>query len=526
MTTEVGWLRSRRTVATRVLLSFAILTAAFAVALGWSVVALRQSAREADLMRSGYLPVARTLRDLVSDQDTWNTQLNHVTDARNPSDKRLWFDTAARVARPRNFAEVRSAIRQAFLLGDSPQGGQVADALLQEVRGVETLAAEDRETVTRLFESLARGDQHTSEDLRDQLVTRGNQAGRRLAALDQRVMRSVDDLLREARARERWAMGLLVGMAAATLLVGLAMAMWARQTLRPLAVVTARAKAVAAGDLSPRSAVASNTEIGELAVTFERMVAAIARANEQLVATERFATIGKMAAHVTHEIRNPLSSIALNVELLEEDIEPGTESATLVRAIKREVERLSELSQQYLSVARQQPLRLQMEDLTELVGDAVAFMRRYLESHRVICRMDVEQGLPEVPADEAQLKQALFNLLRNATEAMPDGGEIHVHLNTEPDSLVVTVDDTGPGIPAEVRTRLFEPFYTTKDHGTGLGLAITFRIIQQHGGTIECLQRSEGGTRFVLRLPLSSDAASGARHQLERQVGDEVGARG
>ena len=103
------------------------------------------------------------------------------------------------------------------------------------------------------------------------------------------------------------------------------MALYARRVLRPLALVTERAKAVASGDLKPREAIASNDEIGELAATFEGMVSAIARANEELLATERLATIGKMAAHVTHEIRNPLSSIALNVELLEDDLAHASE---------------------------------------------------------------------------------------------------------------------------------------------------------------------------------------------------------
>ncbi len=493
---------ARRTIATRVLLSFAIITAAFTIALGWSVVALRQSSREADLMRSGYLPVARTLRDLVSDQDTWNTQLNHVTDIRNPSDKRLWFDTAAKVARPRKFAEARAAIRQAFILGGAPQGEQIAESLLAELKEVENLAADDRETLGRLFDALGRGDQHAAETLRDGLVTRGNQAARRIAMLDQHVMGNVDDLLREARARERWALGLLIGMAAVTLLVGGGMAMWARATLRPLAVVTERAKAVAAGDLTPRAPVATRTEIGELAVTFESMVAAIARANERLIASERLATIGKMAAHVTHEIRNPLSSIALNVELLEEDMESGTEAAGLVRAIKREVDRLSDLSQQYLSVARQQPLRLQPEDLGEIVSDALAFMKRYLDSHGVRPHLSIHEGLSEVPVDEGQLKQALFNLIRNAAEAMPDGGDLWLELAAVGTELIVTVDDSGPGIPQEVRERLFEPFFTTKDHGTGLGLAITLRVIQQHGGALDCTERPGGGTRFTIRLPV------------------------
>ena len=147
-------------------------------------------------------------------------------------------------------------------------------------------------------------------------------------------------------------------------LVGGVMALYTRRVLRPLRAVTERAKAVAKGDLTPRSVVATKDEIGELAATFEGMVSAIARANEQLLTSERLATIGKMAAHVTHEIRNPLSSIALNVELLEDELASGdTEGLTLLRAIKNEVDRLTALSEQYLSVARRQPLRLELEDL-------------------------------------------------------------------------------------------------------------------------------------------------------------------
>ena len=122
MTADVGLVdemaesrrQHRRTVAARVLLAYSIVAAAFSLVAGWSVVALRQSAQEADLMRSGYLPLARALRDLVTSQDTWNTQLNDVTTALNPADKRLWFETAVRIGRPKKFGEVRAAISRAF----------------------------------------------------------------------------------------------------------------------------------------------------------------------------------------------------------------------------------------------------------------------------------------------------------------------------------------------------------------------------------------------------------------------------
>ena len=189
---------------------------------------------------------------------------------------------------------------------------------------------------------MAQGRVGGADRLRDRLVTRGAQGKRRLSKLEHRVQVQVDQLLDAARARERRAIALLVGLSSFALVIGIGMAFYVRRVLRPLAQVTARAEAVAQGDLRPRPAVGTPDEIGELARTFESMVTAIAQANERIVATERLATIGKMAAHVTHEVRNPLSSIALNVELLEEELAPrgdDEEAKTLLVAIKGEVER-------------------------------------------------------------------------------------------------------------------------------------------------------------------------------------------
>jgi signal transduction histidine kinase len=310
--------------------------------------------------------------------------------------------------------------------------------------------------------------------------------------------------------------------------------------------VTERAQAVARGDLEARPAVQSDDEIGELAVTFERMVSAIAEANAQLVAAERLATVGKMAAHVTHEIRNPLSSIALNLELLEEQLgelrenretaasrsEAEAEAHALLKAIGREVERLSGLSQQYLAFARQRPLELEPEDVGTIAREGADFVRRELEQHGIELTLDIAEELPTVLADEGQLRQALLNLLRNAREAMPKGGHIAVRVRGSDDGVALIVEDDGPGIDPALRQHLFEPFFTTKSHGTGLGLAITQQIAKAHGGTIDCESvtneeggaepggggpraRDKSGTRFVLRLPGAKQPSHKARSSPE-----------
>ncbi|MEP7051464.1 MAG: ATP-binding protein [Pseudomonadota bacterium] len=504
--------QSKRTVATRVLGSYALVMLAFALAAGWSVLALRNAAREARLMRSGYFPLALSVRDLVAKQDTWNTQLNHITAARNPADIRIWFDLALHIGRPRMFGEVRAAIARAFAASSDANAREVGQKLSADTSAIETFLSGDADRLSRLFEALERRDDGTAEGLRDELVARGSQGSTRLNQLEQTALRNVDLLLDRAHEREVLAIRLLVALAALTALVGVAMALYARRVLRPLAQVTERAKAVASGDLKPREAVTSNDEIGELAATFEGMVSAIARANEELLATERLATIGKMAAHVTHEIRNPLSSIALNVELLEDDLaQASEESRELLRAIRREVERLTALSGQYLSFARRGAQRLEVEDLREVVSEAAEFMRRELETQGV--SLEVNSADAPIPArvDEAQIKQALYNLMRNAREAMPTGGRIRVSVSAGAGGgSDIVIEDEGVGLDEATRARLFEPFFTTKSNGTGLGLAITRQIIEAHGGSIAFEPRDPRGTRIWIHLA-SNDAASGAR---------------
>jgi two-component system, NtrC family, sensor kinase len=495
--------RRRRPVAARVFAAFVVVVVAFGAAAGFSVFAQREAVEEANLMRSRYFPLALALRDVVARQDTWNTQLNHITSAKNPVDIRAWFGAARAVGRPRLFNGARTAVSRAFLERSDEESRRTGRDLLRELDDAERFMASDGERLDRLFEALDRRDASLAERLRDELVTRGVEASQRLAQIEQHVERSVDRLVAQARSRERVASWLLVSLTLATLLTGALMAVYARRMLLPLGLVTERAKAVARGDLKPRPAVVSNDEIGELAATFEGMVSAIARANEQLLASERLATIGKMAAHVTHEIRNPLSSIALNLELLEEEVPASAEEAhNLLRAIKAEVERLSALSGQYLSVARQRAQQKQPEKLSEIAYEACEFVRRELGQAGVRLELAIEPDAADLtlPLDEAQVRQALLNLLRNAKEAMPTGGRVVVSVERSDGGLNLVVDDEGIGMPATTRARLFEPFFTTKQHGTGLGLAITRQIAEAHGGDVRVEPREPRGTRIVLHF--------------------------
>jgi signal transduction histidine kinase len=221
------------------------------------------------------------------------------------------------------------------------------------------------------------------------------------------------------------------------------------------------------------------------------------------LSNERLAAIGKMAAHVTHEIRNPLSSIGLNMELLEEEMVAEGESRQLLLSIKRELQRLEHLSEEYLRVARLPSPRMEADDVAAAVKEIVDFARPEIEHAGCTVTLHFDERIPPALFDEAQLRQALLNLLRNAREAMAKGGPVDVSVVGEGMSVVVRVADRGGGIPEEIRARVFDPFFSTKGEGTGLGLAITSHIVEAHGGTVTCEPREGGGTVFRVALPIA-----------------------
>jgi nitrogen fixation/metabolism regulation signal transduction histidine kinase len=231
------------------------------------------------------------------------------------------------------------------------------------------------------------------------------------------------------------------------------------------------------------------------------------RTKERLIQTERLAAMGRMAAHVTHEVRNPLSSIGLNVEMLEEEIAAGgPETGALLRAIQREVDRLTKITEEYLRIARLPAPRLGPEDPGQLVRDVARFVSREMESTNVRLEVDVETNLPLVPIDEAQIRQSLLNLLRNAREAMPGGGTLVLGAHREDDGVAISVRDEGEGIPDDRKERVFDVFFSTKERGTGLGLPLTREIVVAHRGRVRCedaAPNGEGrrGTVFTIWLP-------------------------
>jgi signal transduction histidine kinase len=275
--------------------------------------------------------------------------------------------------------------------------------------------------------------------------------------------------------------------------------------------MTTRMRRIAHGDepLGEPFPVGAQDEIGDLARAWNQLAAALREREGQLVRSERLAAVGRMAAHVTHEVRNPLSSIALNAELLEEELAgpdgtPSPEGRRLLLAIGAEVDRLTAITEEYLRFARLPRPHRADADLAEIARGVLEFARGDLATAGVALETRLEATPLEADAD--QLRQVLLNLLRNALEASVGGGRVLVETVVRPGppaGVELRVTDAGAGMSDEVAARLFEPFFTTKDRGTGLGLALTQQIVLDHGGTIRAERVPAGGTAFVVWLPVA-----------------------
>jgi len=502
--------RPSKTLATRILLSFAVTLVAFAVTVGFTALAQKRAAEDSEELAKGFVPVALKLGKLRAVQSTLAGIVDGIPDEKNPQATRDILRTLDGERRAM-FDETRRAMQVDLREVGTDETRQLALVLAGELDLAQGEWANDRAALERVFDALERGDR---DAINRELIALGGMehaADRRLRSLAEHVDRAMRALSEAARVRERRAFVVLALLAALTLAVGIGVSIHTRRLLGPLERVTQRAKAVARGDLTPQPPPRTEDEIGELAAAFERMVDAVAKAQNRAVANERLAAIGKMAAHVTHEIRNPLSSIGLNIELLEENLaEAGAsgESKSLLSAITREVQRLEHLSEEYLRVARLPQPRMESDDLAAKVLEIAKFAKPEIERAGLTLQLAIDDDLPPALFDEGQIRQAILNVLRNAREAMADGGAIDVFVRAEGMSVVVGVEDRGSGIPENVLERIFDPFFSTKGEGTGLGLAITRQIVEAHGGSITVEPRAGGGTSFRILLPIAPPRAS------------------
>lgn len=248
-------------------------------------------------------------------------------------------------------------------------------------------------------------------------------------------------------------------------------------------------------------------QLRSLVEGIDRIIEDRRQREREVMRADQLAMVGQIAAGVAHELRNPLTSVKMLVQTnLREATRLGFPSEDL-EIIEQEIRRMERCLQQFLDFARPQKPESRPVSLSALVDQTFALVEGRSRRQHVAVRL-VRPPIPVVAeADEDQIRQLIVNLVLNALDAMPEGGEIEVRLERHDDDFAeLSVLDTGPGIAESLFPTLFDPFVSTKETGIGLGLAVSHRIAVGHGGTLSAVNRPQGGACFVLRLPLSQDA--------------------
>jgi signal transduction histidine kinase len=218
------------------------------------------------------------------------------------------------------------------------------------------------------------------------------------------------------------------------------------------------------------------------------------------------AALGRITAGVAHEVKNPLNSMRLWLENLKESLPPEADGASqqAVQVLDKEIDRLDAVVKRFLDFTRPMDIRLEATQLAELLREVLEVAQPSLQKSNIVLAQLLPIDVPEVYVDRALLKQAVLNLVLNAAEAMPSGGQLRLVLSRRGETAEITVGDTGKGIPLENRQRIFQLFFTTRPGGSGIGLASTFRIVQLLNGSIDFTSEVGRGTTFRIELPLAA----------------------
>jgi signal transduction histidine kinase len=291
-----------------------------------------------------------------------------------------------------------------------------------------------------------------------------------------------------------WLIAVLLG-------IGLTYAL-ARRILEPVRELDRGAAEIGRGNYDYRAPVTGNDELGRLAQAFNAMCGSIKDGRQELIRRERISTIGRLSTSIVHDLRNPLAAIYGGAEMLVDgDLSPE-QVQRLAGNIYRSSRRVQELLQELVDVGRGKSRASEVCRLHEVVAAACEVYVTTAESQSVAVEINIPDGI-ELPLERARIERVFLNLIDNALAAMPNGGSLQLSAETRDSAVVVTVQDTGPGIAPEIRRRLFQPFVTAgKKNGIGLGLALSHQAVLDHGGALWADPNWEKGARFYVKLPL------------------------
>ncbi len=517
----------RLSVTTKIFLGLSVIVVTFGLVSIYALVQVHHIGRSLELTSRTYLPLSQ----LASQLET--TQSN-----RTRANSRLLEESESRIqtalisiARRHHHKLVRDQLIRGTQYARSGRERAVEPidaAFLKDVeerlRRLESLYEiydENVESLYRIIEGdvpdvAEEGEAPSVMALASELRRMERRIEREIKDLGLALETEVTDRVRRTESEESRVTLTILLLSLTAVLVAFAVILFAQRTLRPIRRLTQGVQDVRRGNFAQRVEVTGKDEIAGLAREFNAMAQALSDREAELAAkrtallrAERLAAVGHMAAQISHEIRNPLSSIGLNTELMADELavarfdDPGRtkEVQSILQAISAEVDRLTDITEEYLRFARMPRPALEPEDVNGLVRDVLAFVHGEMKAAGIVVTADLVEEDPLALADEGQLRQALLNLLRNSKEALRGkGGTIKVATSLANDNLMISVTDDGPGIPPEDIERIFDPFVSTKEGGTGLGLSLTQQIMSEHGGTVTCHSVQGEGTTFRLVL--------------------------
>jgi len=309
---------------------------------------------------------------------------------------------------------------------------------------------------------------------------------------------------------------LIVAGAGAVAICGVSIGALAYFIHRPMVELQEKIALVSEGNLDVAvSFFRRNDEIGDLGRNFNHMMQQLRESREeierlhrtQMSRAEHLATLGEMATGLAHEIRNPLAGIAGVIEIISRDLPSSSPARAVVKDVRLEIAQINRILTDLLETARPHPPQVCRSNLNTTVEHAVMLARQQVLSKPIKIELQKAPDLPEVEHDSDQIHQVLLNLLLNAVQAMETGGTVQVEVGSRGDHASVIVSDTGRGIPPQLLSSIFRPFFTTKGNGTGLGLSLARRIVEEHHGRIEVSSVVGKGSRFEVLLPFHMPVA-------------------
>ncbi|MEH7886753.1 ATP-binding protein, partial [Bacillus sp. JJ1609] len=224
------------------------------------------------------------------------------------------------------------------------------------------------------------------------------------------------------------------------------------------------------------------------------------KSEEMLHRQDKLAAVGQLAAGVAHEIRNPLTSMKGYAEFLQMD-EQDPQRQEFLEIILDEIDRVNNIVEEFMVLAKPKAVELEEKNIIPIVQNVVSMLKFEARKRNVKLEFDADEDIVQIECDENRLKQVFLNFIKNGIEAMPDGGDLRVTTEIQDENVLISIKDTGVGIPPDTLKKIGEPFYTTKKNGNGLGLMVSFKIIESHNGKVYIESEQNKGTTFKILLP-------------------------